>query len=202
MKLIDGWLIPDLLSGPGNYLRRWHEIEPYIADVMPKRTAIQAGGHIGIWPKMLGAMFERVYCFEPDAENFRALAHNVTDGHVFPARGFLGNERGPRGLHRSQKSTGQHFVHGKGDIPTFRIDDLGLDDVDLICLDVEGFEIPALKGARCTIDACRPIIIAEENRRCQTQGFAIGELAETLGTLGYKVGGAVGEDLIFEPRQS
>ena len=45
------------------------------------------------------------------------------------------------------------------------IDSLGLDDVVLIQLDVEGHELAALKGARATIARNAPIILIEDNLR-------------------------------------
>lgn len=204
MKCVKGWWGPDLLSGPGSYLGRWEQIQPLIADIGPRRSAVQAGAHIGIWPVGIAQLFERVYCAEPDAENWAALQRNLqrrANGSVFPMRALFGAAHGPLGMYRSLKSTGQHRVRGAGDFPVLRIDDLGLTDCDLICLDVEGFEIPALRGAEQTIKASRPVIIAEENRRAIEQGYQIGDLEVWLSGLGYHLSGAVGEDLIFEGRK-
>jgi hypothetical protein len=46
-------------------------------------------------------------------------------------------------------------------IPMLAIDSLNLDACDLIQLDVEGYEQFAIQGARRTIEAHRPVIIAE-----------------------------------------
>lgn len=45
------------------------------------------------------------------------------------------------------------------------IDGLGLSDVAIIQLDVEGHELPALQGARDTIERNGPIIMVEDNSR-------------------------------------
>jgi len=202
MKVVHGWHCPDILSGPGNYLNKTGDSEHALQHVKKRRSVVQAGGHIGGWPVMLAPLFERVFTFEPDFENFSCLAANLaqrTAGNVFPVRGVLGNERGPTGLHKSSKSTGQHRV-GKGQlVPTFRIDDLGLVDLDAIFLNLEAFEIPALRGALKTIERCRPVIMAEENRRVHEQGFQIGDLGRLLTPLGYRKVAAVNEDLVFHP---
>lgn len=202
MKIVAGWHCPDLLSGPGNYLNKNADAEHALAHVKRRRTAVQAGGHIGTWPVMLAGLFANVVTFEPDFENFTALAANLaerTAGNVFPVRGLVGRKRRPLGLYKSLKSTGQHRV-GKGQlVPTFRIDDLGLVDLDAIFLDVEGFEIPALQGAVKTIARCRPVIMAEENRRVVDQGFRIGDLGRLLAGFGYRKIAAVNEDLVFIP---
>lgn len=203
MKIAAGWHCPDLLSGPGNYLNKNGDAEHALAHCKRRRTAIQAGGHIGTWPVMLAGLFDQVFTFEPEADNFTALVANLaerTKGNVFPARGILGHRRRPVGLFKSTKSTGQHRVGDGERVPSYRIDDLGLADVDAIFLDVEGFEINALRGAERTLQRCKPVIMAEENRRALNQGFEIGDLERLLSGWGYRKVAAVNEDLIFSPR--
>lgn len=208
MKHVAGWHCPDLLSGPGNYLNRFREIWPVLEGVMGKRkrrSAIQAGGHIGTWPISLAALFANVYTFEPDCENFRALVKNAdaldAQCRLYPMRAILGCARGTAELIISAKSTGQHRVKAGaiGPVPTIRIDDLALADCDLIQLDVEGCELHALQGAVQTLERCKPIIVAEENKRCQDQGFRLGQLADQLLAWGYIHKASLGEDLIFAP---
>lgn len=200
MKTVSGWRCPDLLTGPGNYLRKTSDAALALANTRARRTAVQAGGHIGTWPVMLAAEFSAVITFEPDWNNFSALVQNLeerTTGNVFPVRGILGQKRRPHGFHRSQKSTGQHYVGSGESVPCFRIDDLGLENCDAIFLDVEGFEIPALRGAVRTIELCGPVIMVEENKRCVTQGFRLGQLEAELAALGYVILDRIGEDVVF-----
>jgi FkbM family methyltransferase len=202
MKTVAGWHCPDLLSGPGNYLNKNGDARGALDLLTASRTAIQAGGHIGTWPVILSPIFRQVVTFEPEAENFACLAANLaerTPGNVFPVRGVLAEQKGPLQLRVSPKSTGQHRIGEGIFVPAFRIDDLGLDDVDAIFLDVEGFEIPALQGARKTIARSRPVIMAEENRRTVDQGFRIGDLERLLRGWGYRKVAAINEDLIFAP---
>lgn len=202
MKVVDGWVCPDLLSGPGNYLRRCRDNDMGLALCRNRRVAIQAGGHIGTVPADLALQFETVFTFEPDPANFLALVQNmhrhVITGQVFTAQGVLGDKRGPVDMLTSPKSTGQHRVRaGVGMTPTYRIDDLLLSRVDAILLDVEGYEIPAVRGAEQTIRRCRPVIIAEENKRALDHGFKIGQLAQVLQGFGYRQRGKVADDLVF-----
>jgi FkbM family methyltransferase len=205
MKVVADWHCPDLLSGPGNYLNKNKDAQHAFKHVKAWRTCVQAGGHIGTWPVMLAARFDRVITFEPELENFYCLVRNVaqrTKGNVFPVRGVLGHKRQPVPLKKSPKSTGQHRVatNGQGElIPTFRIDDLGLTQLDAIFLDVEGFEHSALLGAQNTINRWRPVIMAEENRRALDFGHKIGDLEALLREFGYRKVAAINEDLVFAP---
>ena len=50
-------------------------------------------------------------------------------------------------------------------VRTIRLDDLGLSDVGLMKIDVEGHEIEVLQGAQRLLDQCRPTIIVEAEER-------------------------------------
>jgi len=43
-----------------------------------------------------------------------------------------------------------------------RLDSFKFDDVDLIKIDVEGWELPVVKGAASTIVRCRPVVVVEQ----------------------------------------
>jgi hypothetical protein len=56
-------------------------------------------------------------------------------------------------------------------IPMMSIDSLNLMECDLIALDVEGFEMNALQGAKNTILKYKPTIIAERFNSIEQQKF-------------------------------
>jgi FkbM family methyltransferase len=149
---------------------------------------------------VLATVFDRVYTFEPERQNFACLVRNTDDlPGVFAARMALGLDRGCRDLFVHQTRTGRHaLVDQPGPVPVLRIDDLRLDLCDAIVLDLEGSELAALQGARWTLQHHHPLLIVEENGRHEDYGIAAGAIAALLRTMGYDAGMRHEEDLIFD----
>ena len=67
-------------------------------------------------------------------------------------------------------------------VPLGRLDDFGLERVDFIKIDVEGFEAKVLAGAAETIARCRPIMYIENDRADKSA-----ELIQLLFDMGYRL---------------
>lgn len=69
------------------------------------------------------------------------------------------------------------------EVPVFRLDDFGLEDVDYIKVDVEGFERKVLLGGQKTISAFRPLIVIEQNdvRLADEEPYAAKTYLESIG---------------------
>lgn len=173
-------------------------MQPYLKG---KRTAIQAGGAVGIWARRLSSEFNFVFTFEPERINYECLCRNTDDLlNVVAFSAALGKENKDVKMVLEPNKIGHcgaYQVADGGDIPVMRIDELKLQDVDLIYLDVEGSEYDAIEGARETIKRCQPVIGIEEkgfNRR-YNNGARPHDL---LHSMGYKViGKPYKDDLLF-----
>lgn len=164
-----------------------------------RNCVVQAGGHIGCYPKLLAAHFAKVYTFEPDELNFACLKANCPEQNIVAKLGCLGASNKPLGLRRSTgKNTGKHQVVEGGRIACTRIDDLGLEALDMLVIDVEGYEVPVLDGGMVSIERFRPLIVAEENKRLLDYGRRYGDIERKLAPLGYRVVDRVGEDIILQ----
>lgn len=164
------------------------------------RVAIQAGGNCGVWPKEMSRKFGAVYTFEPDPLNFMCLAANVPEQNVFKLNAALGDARELVDLDREAGNIGAHQVGGTGSIPTLQIDDLGLGVCDLIYLDIEGFELKALRGAGRTLETCRPVVAIEDKGLSERYGIAQGAAEKWLAeSFDYRVVDRVGRDVILIP---
>jgi FkbM family methyltransferase len=117
-------------------------------------------------------LFEAVYAFEPDPALFRKAvilcgAKNVVwfNTAVGSRREMVHTECRRRDGSSRPAHEGLTFTVPGGITPTIRIDDLDLPRLDLLCLDIEGSELDALKGAARTIARHHPVMIVEVNKQ-------------------------------------
>ncbi len=138
------------------------------------RTFVDVGAHIGFYSMGLAPGFGRVLSFEPSRFQHGWLRRNraLNDyRHVLCEQVALGEAPGEATLNVLSYEGGlnslapdvaeRHTVLDRYVVPVETLDSRGLDDVDLLKIDVEGFEVPVLRGARATIQAGRPVILIE-----------------------------------------
>lgn len=180
-------------------------LERIIARVPQPRVAVQAGGNLGIYPKRLARSFATVYCFEPDASCFAAMMHNAPEPNIVRLQAAVGVTRELVGLSAARRDgsgrpshLGLTHVAGAGVIPTLRLDDLALPICDLVCLDVEGYELFALQGALETLQRCRPVVSVELNKNLAHVGHTAGDVVACLEAMGYRQVDQQASDAVFQ----
>lgn len=134
------------------------------------RVCVQAGGHVGLWPLHLAPRFRKVYTFEPDPPTYEALLMNVrNEPKIVAHHAALGEATSirPFSYYSTRTAVGtmaeiKHEGDLLADVAVECIDNLLVDeDVAAIVLDIEGYEPWALRGARRTIERCRPLVMCE-----------------------------------------
>lgn len=183
-------------------LHAWHDVPDIIMQhVDTKNVIVQAGGNCGLYVKKYAQQFNRVYTFEPVNELFKCLVLNVPEDNVIKFQACLGDTHSLVSMneHETKNIGGYHVGSNSGFIPTIKIDDLNLDDCSLIHLDIEGYELFALKGAICTINKYKPIIVIEHcekwlNRYCTS----IKDIDEFLSSLKYEYTCSARGDRIYK----
>ena len=186
MTVRNGWLFPDhdyecqrvVLSE----LPKLDECMKYILD---NRACVQAGGNVGVFPAYLSLIFDAVYTFEPDDENFRCMTKNLHANNIEMRKYALGDEERNVDLDFVEGNCGAHSVHGIGDIPMVTIDSLELDSCGFIQLDIEGMEYHALGGGIDTIQRFKPVILVEDKGLSEKYGIQKGEIEYLLEPFGY-----------------
>ncbi len=159
------WPANDVTSwlGQNEHKDLYKTILPYVKN---KGVMVQAGGNCGFILSTFVDHFDFVYTFEPDTVNFYCLSQNVTAENVFKMQACLGESNGTTRVQQLVREghdhdTGGVHVAGDGYLPLIAIDSLNLPGCDLIQLDVEGFELKALKGAVNTIKKYKPVLCVE-----------------------------------------
>lgn len=214
------WLKFHLIP-PGLYVqyldskhRRTGEAElRLLAEIVPAdRVAIDVGANKGVYTRALARIASHVHAFEPNPKAFRwlnrALPKNVsahplalsdrdgrTDMYV-PKRGRgFSNQMGSLSPARAADPHGQISVDAR------TLDACAFSNVGFIKIDVEGFEMQVLAGARGTIAHFKPVLLIELEERHTDR--KIEDLIGDVAAFGYSAhfvdGGGIKPIAAFDP---
>ncbi len=140
------------------------------------RVAIDVGSHIGTWTYFLADKFNFVHCFEPLKIHQDCWKKNVEEyenAELYPvALGY--KEEKVKMFLPNEASVAAH-IEGYGaptsytdqiefnDIKVCSLDSFNFSNVDFIKIDVEGYELNVVKGAKQTILRNKPYILVEDH---------------------------------------
>lgn len=135
------------------------------------RVAVDVGAHVGLWSREMAKIFGRVHAFEPVAELRECFRLNVPMEKVTLYECALGDRPGAASVAYDPARSGETGLIEGDDVEVRRLDDFGLEDVDLIKIDVEGYEPFVVEGATETIRRCRPVVVVEQKGHGSRWGF-------------------------------
>jgi FkbM family methyltransferase len=175
------------------------DLDYYVGMCDQRRVAVQAGGNVGVWPLHLAKYFNMVHTFEPDSVNYACLMRNVAaKTNISAMRAALGaRESEATVLRQAGNSGATRIIEGSG-VHVITLDSLGLSDVDLLQLDIEGYELFALKGAEQTILKYSPLIVLELKGHGEKYGYDDDQVIDWLRVRGYQQVGIAHRDIIFK----
>lgn len=165
----------ELVNGRGTYqIKKLREAMNHCRHF---RTAVDVGGHVGLWSMHLAPRFNHVHAFEP-VPAFRAcFVKNVGASNVILHDCALGAGDGGKVTMKYDPadSGGTHVQYAGEDSTTDlrSLDALQLQDVDFIKVDCEGYEHCVIAGAADTIRRCRPTVIVEQKPHKLGPNFGI-----------------------------
>jgi FkbM family methyltransferase len=145
---------------------------------------LDIGAWVGTWTMKINSFCGRVIAFEPDPLHYECLVKNVPD-NVETHQLAVGNDSKMISLSQDDFTQAKRVL-GDGTIPMVTIDSLNLDDVDLIKIDVEGFEMEVLKGAENTLKNVDYLMI-ELNNNAKKYGSSNLEIEKHLRKSGYEI---------------
>lgn len=146
----------------GNYFGA-DTIGQFLKHSSPARRLLNIGANVGTSARLLSEsnQYDQIDCFEPDSDNFSFLKINTAQfQEILINQVALGAGHGELQLNLNVKSVGRHsFKRAFGGpsitVQVRRIDEfVGADEKYDIYMDVEGWEIEALKGAGATLKNC------------------------------------------------
>ena len=175
------------------------DVKHALKHVIDFDICIQAGGNVGYWPLYLSDIFKKVYTFEPDQQNYDCFLENVDVPNVFIEQKALGHIDGVRGsLDGDLRNCGAYQIVEDGDdFEMTTVDALSLPSCGFLCLDIEGYELHALVGARDTIVEFSPVIMLEDKGLSDRYGSKKGDVEIYLEQFGYEVVHRIHRDVIL-----
>lgn len=160
--------------------------------VKPGDWVIDAGANVGNYAARLSDLVGasgRVFAFEPIPETFELLTANIgqlANRNVTLFNVAVSDEAGLKGMSVPVMQNGMrnpYMAHlGGEDVAGLAVMCLPIDRlqiprrVSLVKIDVEGHELPALRGMRALLDRDHPLLVVEGRSE---------EVASYLGSLGY-----------------
>lgn len=177
----------------GRYLFKRGAHEPELTHFVQHHVQIRPGGvfldigaNLGWYSLLLAKRFPsaRIHAYEPEPQNHALLLENVrrnSCANVTVHQVAVSATSGEQQFYpHADKNLGRHSLLPINDLPpitvrTVRLDDhlatLGIapEEVDLVKIDIEGYELPALRSAPRLL-AARPLILAEYAPKYMRQG--------------------------------
>ncbi len=171
----------------------------------PAKTTLDIGANDGTYSMYLCRFAARLYCFEPlpwlvdgMKKKFRGTKNVTLENCALGAQAETATIRIP--VTKSKRYDTRSSLAGSFDgqlingekvleikevkVAVKKLDDFRLENVGFIKMDVEGFELEALKGARETILRNRPNLFIEIEQRHHAD-MPITRIFEFIGQLGY-----------------
>lgn len=168
-------------------------IDAALPFIRRRGICVQAGGHAGFWAKRLAEEFHTVYTFEPEPLLFQCLLRNCTAPNVVSYEMGLGAVTRTARF-KSHVSAGSWRVDDAGEhlIALTTVDSLHISRLDALFLDIEGYEVQALKGAEDTLrrSGWPPIL-------CELLPRAVDAIEAWMAENGYTRAARYGRDGIF-----
>ncbi len=168
-------------------------------------VALDIGANIGWYSCLLdrlGSGAFDVYCFEPEPLNFALLSRNIAlnqAGHVHQQQLALGDSAGNIDLYLYKDSNrGRHSVLPVHDgtkipVPVTRLDswwqsqNLAARRLRFIKMDIEGYELPALRGAGELLQRCDTLMLEYSPTYMRKANLDPVALLQLLAQAGFRV---------------
>lgn len=181
------WLLPGDSASIGALLIHERKVADYLlGKFVPRQVFVDVGAMVGGYSVRAAARGMTVFSFEPNPKNLRLLKLNAEANKVSlniqpcALGAYNGNVR-------LTLNDGLSRITSEGgvEVEMRTLDSLELKDVNLVKIDVEGYELEVLRGARGTLNRFHPSLVVEMHDWAGAEKDA--ELFGLLTGLGYKL---------------
>jgi len=161
-----------LLADGGDY--EPNVLPVFLEALRPGDHVLDVGANIGIFTLLAARKVRggRIYAIEPLARNIQSLCAGILANgfdNIFLLPVAASDHAGAVSMHRAVNSSNgivdvrASILSGADLVPTQRVDSLlaGIERLDVIKIDIEGYEPLAWKGIRSLVDRFRPLIFSE-----------------------------------------
>lgn len=218
MKMADGWWFPDgeehlpgwmadpkvrmIINGRPAY--QGQKQQAALELCTQRRVAVDVGAHVGLWSFNLAHHFRVVHAFEPVADHRACFERNVLESvetpNVILYPYALGEREGQVSIRTEPTSSGDSRVDGPGDIQMRTLDSFDFQDVDLLKIDAEGYELFILRGAEELIARQKPVVVVEQKRgHASRYGLGDKDAVGWLQSMGYRLAREISGDFLMVP---
>jgi len=170
-----------------------HKYRQALTFVKQREVFVDIGAHCGLWSMQAEQDFASIVAFEPHPVHGAIYPFNLKSDRWILHRCALGAEAGFVRLDTETGSSGNTHVAaatqesdpGVG-IAMHPLDSFGLERIDLLKIDTEGYELPIVVGATDTLRRCRPVVVIEQKgKEADNRGRPANEALAFLSDLGF-----------------
>ena len=213
MKQVNGLWLPDSdthFAGP-DYELGTRKVA--LGLTKRRRLALDVGAHVGIWTRHLSEEFDEVWAMEPNPENAECLTKNTAhlNNVVIRNEGASWTSDMMTLVHNRQGNSGMWSLAAPGQkadgtayfVKVIPIDTLALPYLDFMKIDAEGHEPAVLRGAKDTIERCRPVLCLEVKGNGVSYGAVADAINMSLSDFSFEYyPHRVGSEIIYTPDET
>ena len=147
-------------------------------------TVLDIGAWCGTWSAELAPHCKKIYAIEPDRTHVECLLKNLSSFDNIELLDYAMGDTETSVSLTDDDFTQARRIYSIGDILMKTVDSFKFEDVDLIKIDVEGFEMNVLRGAKDTLKDCNFLMI-ELNNNSKKYNSSNAEIEKYLQELGF-----------------
>ena len=147
-------------------------------------TVLDIGAWCGTWSAEFAPYCKKIYAIEPDRTHVECLLKNLSSFDNIELLDYAVGDIETRVSLTDDDFTQARRIYSIGNILMKTVDSFKFEDVDLIKIDVEGFEMNVLRGAKDTLKDCNFLMI-ELNNNSKKYNSSNAEIEKHLQELGF-----------------